>query len=198
MKVLSINTSSDNSTAIIVDNQVIAFSNNVYANNLENIYANIDNVLTKAKIMFEDLDVILVALGPGGFTSTRVGITVVKAISTIYPHIRVLGINIFDALYYHHYSSNIYKHVIVILHSVKDRYKFRTYDTNGKVITKLCEMSVDQILIATQSIQMGSLYISPLALPSIEHLSIYDTPSASILFSAYLNKAYETELKQIY
>src|SRR5689334_14283291 len=81
MKLLAIDTSTNHfSVAVAEDDRVLAKENIVLTKVLENsIIPVINGVLTRAKIPLSQLDGFAVGLGPGSFTSLRVGLSTVKA-----------------------------------------------------------------------------------------------------------------------
>lgn len=83
MNILAIETSSKNfSVAVSQDGRVVRFRNIVLDKVLESsIIPVIDAILKKAKIKLSAVDGFAVALGPGSFTSLRVGVATIKAMS---------------------------------------------------------------------------------------------------------------------
>lgn len=81
MNILSIDTSTKNfSLAVSKDQRVVRYRNIHLDKVLESsIIPAIDGILKLAKIPFEDLDGFAVGLGPGSFTSLRVGLSTIKA-----------------------------------------------------------------------------------------------------------------------
>ena len=81
MHFLSIETSTRNcSLALAKDHKVIRFRNIPTEKALEDaIIPSIDQILLAAKVPFNTIDAFAVGLGPGSFTSLRVGLSTVKA-----------------------------------------------------------------------------------------------------------------------
>ena len=81
MKLLAIDTSTNRfSVAVSQDEKILAEKNIVLTKVLENsIIPVIDEVLKKAKVSLSQLEGFAVGLGPGSFTSLRVGLSTVKA-----------------------------------------------------------------------------------------------------------------------
>ncbi len=99
MHFLSLETSTKNfALAVSKDGKVLCFRNRASAKVLEDsILPTIDKVLAAAKVPFKALDAFAIALGPGSFTSLRVGLSTVKALcmATGKP---VVGVSTLDVL----------------------------------------------------------------------------------------------------
>jgi universal bacterial protein YeaZ len=68
------------SLSVSRDEKVLRFRNITTAKLLENsIITAIDKLLDSAKVKFDQLDAFVIGLGPGSFTSLRVGLSTVKA-----------------------------------------------------------------------------------------------------------------------
>ena len=99
MKILAVETSTKNfSLAIFCDGKILACRNIRLKKVLSSsIIPSIDRILKEAKIPLARLDGYAVGLGPGSFTSLRVGLGTVKALSFV-AHKPVVGISSLDAL----------------------------------------------------------------------------------------------------
>ena len=99
MKILSIDTSTKNfSLAVSKDGRVLRYRNIFLDKVLESsIIPSIEGILKSADVRFKDLDGFAVGLGPGSFTSLRVGLSTIKAfaLSTGKP---VVGISSLDVV----------------------------------------------------------------------------------------------------
>ena len=83
MNILAMDTSTHSlSIAVIKDNKILASRNIRLKENLSSaIIPEIKEVLRKAKLALPALDGFAVGLGPGSFTSLRVGLSTIKALS---------------------------------------------------------------------------------------------------------------------
>ena len=81
MHFLSLETSTKNfSLSVSKDDQVLRFKNHASAKLLEDsIILTIDSILDAAKLPLKKVDAFAIGLGPGSFTSLRVGLSTVKA-----------------------------------------------------------------------------------------------------------------------
>ena len=79
---LSIETSLNRIYLVLINDNQLFFLEKKISKSIEvDLNVLLENLLNKAKINFNQLDGILVSLGPGSFTGTRVGLSAAKAIS---------------------------------------------------------------------------------------------------------------------
>lgn len=99
MNILAIDTSTKNFSLAVSKNGRIARFRNIYLDKVleSSMIPAIDKILRDAGLKFKDLDGFAVGLGPGSFTSLRVGLSTVKAfaLATAKP---VVGISSLDVL----------------------------------------------------------------------------------------------------
>ena len=97
MNILGIDSSSKNlSVAISRDDKLLSEAVDYKGSgHIVNIIAFIDKVLLKTNISLKDIDIFGVNLGPGDFTGTRIGVSVVKTLSWIESR-SAYGINSLD------------------------------------------------------------------------------------------------------
>ncbi|WP_102028729.1 tRNA (adenosine(37)-N6)-threonylcarbamoyltransferase complex dimerization subunit type 1 TsaB [Salirhabdus sp. Marseille-P4669] len=83
MKVLAIDTSNQTmSIALISDQKVIAeITTNVSKNHSVRLMPSIHGMLNEANVVPQDLDKIVVAIGPGSYTGVRIGVTTAKTLA---------------------------------------------------------------------------------------------------------------------
>ena len=99
MNILAIDTSSHSlSIAAAKDNKILASRNIRLKENLSSsIILEIKKILRKAKLSLSVLDGFAIGLGPGSFTSLRVGLSTVKALSFVLQK-PVVGISSLDVI----------------------------------------------------------------------------------------------------
>ena len=92
----------------------------------------IDDLLRKVRWRYADIDLIGVTTGPGAFTSLRIGLSTVKALSLSLdkPAIGVSSFDLIYALYGKEYNGNI----CILLETKRGDYYMALYSSNGEVI----------------------------------------------------------------
>lgn len=91
----------------------------------------VDTFLSENNIKVENLDKIIVNLGPGPYTSLRIGIATAKALAL--PHgIEVVGVNTFDVIKYLE-KENLTKDFAIILYNTKKQ-AYVEYKQEYKVV----------------------------------------------------------------
>ncbi|MGI9553566.1 MAG: tRNA (adenosine(37)-N6)-threonylcarbamoyltransferase complex dimerization subunit type 1 TsaB [Thermodesulfobacteriota bacterium] len=103
MKIVGIDTSSfSGSVSIVEDNNLLGECLlNIGPRHSENIVASIDWLLKTLKIERNELDAVSVSIGPGSFTSLRVGVTIAKSLAYTLK-IKIVGVSSLEVL-----ASNI-------------------------------------------------------------------------------------------
>ncbi|MCP4354166.1 MAG: tRNA (adenosine(37)-N6)-threonylcarbamoyltransferase complex dimerization subunit type 1 TsaB [Proteobacteria bacterium] len=81
----------------------------------------INDLLIKAQIPMEEIDNIIVNLGPGPYTSLRIGIATSKGLALPFGT-RVIGINSFDVYKYLYVKEDIKNAVVIIQNTSKQAY----------------------------------------------------------------------------
>lgn len=96
---LGIETSGKDTGLALISNDKIIYqiTEKTQAQHNENIYNLLEEILTKTKLEIRQLSGIGVAIGPGMFTSLRVGISLAKGLAEPFS-IQVKGVNTIDAL----------------------------------------------------------------------------------------------------
>ncbi len=98
MKILAIDSTSKNLSICISDDNDILSSVNDYRSlkHMENIIGNIDKAFMNLPFGIHDIDLFAVNLGPGDFTGSRIGISVIKTFSMLSEK-DAFGFNALDA-----------------------------------------------------------------------------------------------------
>jgi len=83
MKLLNIDTSTKNLSLAVFDGKKIVRHRNIILNKVlsNKIVPSIERILSDSKIELDQLDGFAVGLGPGSFTSLRIGLSTVKALA---------------------------------------------------------------------------------------------------------------------
>ena len=99
MKLLAIDTSTRNYSLALAQDEKISLSKNIILKDVlsSSMILEVEKSLKKLKWSFKQIDAYIVGLGPGSFTSLRIGLSTVKgfAFATGKP---VIGISSLDAI----------------------------------------------------------------------------------------------------
>ena len=137
---LSIETSLNRIYLIILKKKEIfeVLKNNVKSVEIE-LNMLINEIMKNANISFIDLDYIMVSLGPGSFTGTRVGIAAAKAISVITGK-KIIGFSNFETIY----NTIIIKdkkfigsNIEILVKAHKDSFFSQTFSAKNKYRQKM-------------------------------------------------------------
>lgn len=97
MKILAIDTSSNNATVAILENQniIIELNNNDKKTHSQKLMPMIDDAFKKSNLSLDDVNLISCCVGPGSFTGVRIGIATAKAFadSKTIPTVGVTSLN---------------------------------------------------------------------------------------------------------
>ena len=104
--ILTIETSLGRIFLAIIKNEEVLVKTIVSSRSIEeDINSLLSLVMKKAAIKFNEIDIILVSLGPGSFTGIRIGISVAKAIA-ISTGAKIFGYSNFESVLSQFFSSN--------------------------------------------------------------------------------------------
>ncbi|MBF0484488.1 MAG: tRNA (adenosine(37)-N6)-threonylcarbamoyltransferase complex dimerization subunit type 1 TsaB [Candidatus Omnitrophica bacterium] len=130
MKLLSIDTSSKNFSIAISDNEKVLRHRNLELGKQlsSSIIKHIKSLLSAAKLSVKDVDALIVGLGPGSFTSLRVGLATGKALALALK-LPVIGISSLDVI-----AMNVIKekNICVINDARRDLVYAAFYNVNAE------------------------------------------------------------------
>ena len=92
----------------------------------------IDEAFKSNNIDFKDLDRIIVGIGPGSFTGTRISITVAKVYASML-NIPIFGISSLEMMIY---GNEGYDYYVPIIEEKKDNLYYGIYDKNKKRVVE--------------------------------------------------------------
>ncbi len=136
MKILSLETSSKRFSLALGDGQKVIKSRVMVLDKIlsDSIIPAIDRILKASKWKLADLDAFVVGLGPGSFTSLRVGLSTVKGLSFAL-HKPVIGIPSLDAIAFN--IGKTTKQICVLSDARRNMVYACLYEnSNGKLKTK--------------------------------------------------------------
>jgi N6-L-threonylcarbamoyladenine synthase len=145
MLILAIDTSTSTASVALYDSKkgVIGEINlNIGLNHSETILPIIDNLFNITKYTKDDIDRVVVSIGPGSFTGIRVGVAIAKGM--VYgKDIEIVGINELDML--SHTVSKTDKKIVSMIDARKEKVFYAEYRYNDNEIKKISEYKVDFI-----------------------------------------------------
>ena len=102
----------------------------------EVLITQIDALLKKHNLKFENIGLLAVCIGPGSFTGVRSSIASARAFSLALPNIAVTGVTAFEAYVHSLDMSELSELNAVIIETKRDDFYFQLF--NGR-LEKLCE-----------------------------------------------------------
>ncbi len=108
MKILGFDTAAMTNTIGLIDgDRMLAdFAWEARDNSLQNILLNIDLVLKRGGVALEDIDGLVVGIGPGSWTGVKIGVTVAKTLAYVTSK-PVCGVTSFEALAYQSRNTSV-------------------------------------------------------------------------------------------
>ena len=101
----------------------------------------IDEAFKSNNVDFKDLDRIIVGIGPGSFTGTRISITVAKTYAAMF-NIPIFGISSLEMMIY---GNEDYDYYVPIIEEKKDNVYYGIYDKNKKRVLEDSYTNIDNL-----------------------------------------------------
>ena len=96
----------------------------------------IENLLKNAHLIFDNIGLLAVCIGPGSFTGVRSSIATARAFSLARPNMAITGVSAFEAYAHSLDAFELAAYNAVIIETKRDDFYFQLF--NGKM-EKLCE-----------------------------------------------------------
>ena len=127
---LFFDSASENLKVFLIKNDHVIYKKNIKTNNDHSSFLVpfINEAFKDNNINFIDVDRLIVGIGPGSFTGTRIGITVGKVYSYSF-NIPIFGISSLEEMIY---SFNDYDFYVPVIEEKKDNKYFSIFDKNKK------------------------------------------------------------------
>ena len=103
----------------------------------ETLIPEIDKLLKKHQLTFQDIELLVVCTGPGSFTGVRSGISAARAVGLACPHMEVMGITAFEG-YIHtliYSPEEIAERNAVIVETKREDFYFQIFDKHLHPLT---------------------------------------------------------------
>ena len=125
------------SIALLRDNTVVEkFSEEMDFGQAETLLPQIQKILQKQNLLFNDLNLLAVCIGPGSFTGVRSSIAAARAFDLAYPRLSITGVSAFEAYVHSLDMSELSDFNAVIIETKRADFYFQLF--NGR-LEKLCE-----------------------------------------------------------
>ncbi len=123
--------------ALLNDTRVIEkFEQSTDFGQAELLMVELDEILKKNNLKFENIGLLCVCIGPGSFTGVRSSIAAARAFSYALPHMAITGVSAFEAYVHSLDMSELSEFNAVIIETKREDFYFQLF--NGK-LEKLCE-----------------------------------------------------------
>ena len=138
MLTLAFDTTANCCAIALLNNNVVLdkFTEDMDFGQSEVLLPQIENILKKQNVLFQDINLFAVCIGPGSFTGVRSSIACARAMALANPNLAVTGVSAFEA-YVHSLNMNELSEInAVIIETKRDDFYFQMF--NGR-LQKLCE-----------------------------------------------------------
>lgn len=127
------------SIALLEDDKIIdRFSRSMDFGQSELLIPQIQVIMEKNQLTFDDLDMLTVCTGPGSFTGVRASISAARSFGIAKPALQICGVNAFDAylvsLAFAPDETGFYN--AVLIETKRDDFYYQIFDKNLKALTE--------------------------------------------------------------
>jgi tRNA threonylcarbamoyl adenosine modification protein YeaZ len=146
MKILAFDTALRQcSAALSIDNKQVAFlQSQELSKQSEMLFPLVNQILIESQLVFSDLDVIAVNIGPGSFTGVRIGVAAAKGLKLVLPNVKLIGITSLELLASKVESSS--SKIIAVLEAGQEEYYVQIFDQNLRSITEAKSCDLPELL----------------------------------------------------
>ena len=133
MLTLAFDTTADCCSIVLLqDNKVIEkFSEEMDFGQAETLLPQIQNILQKQNLTFENINLLAVCVGPGSFTGVRSSIAAARAFGLACPKLSVTGVSAFEAYAHSLDMSELSDYNAVIIETKRSDFYFQLF--NGRL-----------------------------------------------------------------
>lgn len=144
MAILAIDTSTNFfAIALLSGNQSVSFISDKANDHSTSLVSEVDALFQKLNLVKESLSEIRFIIGPGSYTGLRIGLTLVKTLQVIYPHIEVFPVTKFEYIYISALPLLEKKELYILLDSgkISDEY-FLQHLVKGEMISSQSDIKI--------------------------------------------------------
>jgi tRNA threonylcarbamoyl adenosine modification protein YeaZ len=155
MKVLGIDTSSQNASIAIIDNEklIAEYTINTKKTHSQKLMPMIEEMFKASDMKIDEIDLIGICIGPGSFTGLRIGMATAKAIAHV-RNIPIVGVNSLESLAF---NMNLSKFTIFpIIDAQRNQVYTSGYTWENNKFKSLGDINVISIDELVENIKNGS------------------------------------------
>ena len=148
MYTIAFDTTADNcSVALLKETQIIAKSEqSLTFGQSEVLLPEIDQMLKKNNLSFQNIDLIGVCVGPGSFTGVRSSIAAARAFTLAKPTVSATGVSAFEAYAHSLDISELSGFNAVIIETKRDDFYFQLFNGKLEKLTEPAAASYEDII----------------------------------------------------
>lgn len=121
-------------------------------------FSMLDQVLSKAELNLENIDLIVASIGPGSFTGLRTGLSIVRGLS-LAKNIPTLGIHSFEAFFSSIDLSHIntYRSFRIIIDAMRQEHYTLIFDKKGVILEAPRMIALDALQTDDTCLWVGNI-----------------------------------------
>ena len=157
MKILAINTASlEAQIALLCGEKKVFKTLDASMKHSENLLPEIEKILFESNLTLNDLDAVMVNVGPGSFTGLRISIATIKAFLNVFEKLKCIKTTTFELIANEFYKSNCGK-TNVVIDALSNLYYLQQFDdgekTNEPKLISLEEMKTLNKIVSNSEIE---------------------------------------------
>lgn len=198
MTILALEFSSEQrSVAVARSGTVLAEASETGGYRATNAFSLVDRVLTTAKTRREDVEVLVVGVGPGSYTSIRAAIALAQGWQMA-RKIKLLGISSAEALVTQAQAARLFGRVNVVIDAQRGEYYLATWEVTATSLRELQPLKIASkaeitALASVNAICIGPETASPILFPTAATLAQMAAQRQDFIPGNLLNPIYLRE-----
>ena len=166
----------------------------------EELAVGVKELLDSEKILFENVGLVGVSVGPGSFTGVRAGVSFAKALAFSCPNVLITGVSMFDVYAKMLDEKNRAFYNAVVIETKREDFYFQLFDSEMKKITPPLALTRDEIKEKLSGCQVSFIgdgverLLSQSMGLQIKHVELSEMVNANALFEATYKKYFEKNL----
>lgn len=133
--------------ALLKDNVIVEkFIQEMDFGQSEILLPQIENMLKKQNIQFQDINLLAVCIGPGSFTGVRSSIACARAMTLANPNLATTGVSAFEAYVHSLNMTELSEINAVIIETKRDDFYFQMFNGRLQKLCEPCAMNYEDII----------------------------------------------------